>query len=67
MGREKAYVDGTTLQQILDDGWSRGFLPQQTLEEAEAQGFSLSAEELTAAWKVWDDKLSKDMEVWNAT
>lgn len=51
----KPYRDGVTLKQIIDDGWSRGFHPEQTLEEASEMGFSLSKEDLLVEWKKWDD------------
>lgn len=35
------YVRGTPLKQILFDGWSRGFDPEQTLKEASAAGYSM--------------------------
>lgn len=30
----------TKLQYILEDGWSRGFEPEQTLQEASAAGYA---------------------------
>ena len=34
------YRRHTKLQYILEDGWSRGFEPEQTLQEASAAGYA---------------------------
>lgn len=46
----KAYKDNTPLEAILRDGWSRGFLPEQTIEEAAAMGFKVSEGDVDIAW-----------------
>jgi hypothetical protein len=46
----KPYRDNTPLEEILRDGWSRGFLPEQTIEEASAMGFKVSEEDVDIAW-----------------
>ena len=61
MELEKAYKEGTTLQEIIDDGWSRGFLLDQTLREATAQGYEITSEYLRRAWDLWDQKMMEDM------
>jgi len=53
----KPYVENTPLSEILIDGWSRGFGPEQTLAEADAMDFELTREELDAAW----DQLEQEM------
>jgi hypothetical protein len=46
------YKEGTTLEQILADGWCRGFDPRQTQKEAETMGYRVSIAEIAADWKV---------------
>jgi len=56
---DKPYREGTTLDQILTDGWSRGCDPEQTLDEAKAMGFTLAYVDITAKWH----QLTVSMEV----
>lgn len=51
---KKVYRDGTTLDQIIFDGWSRGFLPDQTLCEALAQGYSVTLDQILLRWSDLD-------------
>ncbi len=51
---------GTTLEQIVTDNWSRNLRIEQTIEEAEAMGFMVEHEDISA----WYDKLTKEMELW---
>jgi len=50
----KPYKDGVTLAQIIEDGWARGFLPNQTVEEAEIMGYHVTMMEVENAWKKLD-------------
>ena len=34
------YVEGTSADYIIEDGWSRGFKIEQTVAELKAQGFT---------------------------
>ena len=51
---EQPYVDGITLPQILEDGWCRGFETDQTMEEAKYMGFTITEEDISIQWKLWD-------------
>jgi hypothetical protein len=53
----KPYVDGVSLEDIIEDGWSRGFPPSQTIEEAKMMGFDLPLEHLLAEWQRYDDAM----------
>jgi hypothetical protein len=46
------YIQGTSLEDIIDDGWSRGFEIQQTVDELHAQGFTDADEALVK--EHWD-------------
>jgi hypothetical protein len=49
------YPTETQLATILADGWARGFDPEQTIEEAQAIGFSIIKEEVLTAWQDQDE------------
>lgn len=49
--RNKPYKDWVTLEQILEDGWSRGFHAPQTKREAREMGFEVSLPEITVFWE----------------
>ena len=44
------YKIGTTLEQIISDGWSRDLTLEQTLGEAALMGFTLTPTQLRQAW-----------------
>ena len=48
------YKLGTTLFEILWDGWSRDFDVTQTLREANAQGFPIDISTVAKVWKLMD-------------
>lgn len=50
------YKPGTTLAQIIEDGWSRDFQAEQTLMEAQAQGFTVTITEIRTEWFRLDNK-----------
>ena len=58
----KAYKPGTPLMAIITDGWSRGFYPMQTLQEARAQGYVVSLEWILAHW----DRMTREMHEFEA-
>jgi hypothetical protein len=45
------YVTGTTLKQIIEDGYYRGFEATQTVDEATASGFTVTLEQVQTSWK----------------
>lgn len=48
----KPYRDDVTAQQIMEDGWARGFRVTQTLSELHAMGFNaLTEADVLADWK----------------
>lgn len=53
----KPYVDGTSLEDIIEDGWSRGFPPSQTIEEAKMMGFDLPLWYLLAEWERYEQAM----------
>ncbi len=58
----KVYQEGTTLQEIIKDGWARDFDAKQTLSEALAMGYNLTEESILAEW----DLLDKEVDNWIA-
>lgn len=59
----KPYVDGISLEDIIEDGWSRGFPPSQTIEEAKMMGFDLPLWYLLAEWERYNDALAESF-IW---
>lgn len=55
-----AYKDGTPLDAILRDGWSRGFDPVQTRNEAEVMGFKVELSEVIERWAELDEELAEE-------
>jgi hypothetical protein len=45
------YKAGTTLEQIIEDGYYRGFEATQTVVEAAASGFTVTLEQVQSCWK----------------
>ena len=58
----KVYQEGTTLQEIIKDGWARGFQVSQTLSEATDMGYTLTEESILAEWELLD----KEVDNWIA-
>ena len=56
----KPYKEGTPLEEIIKDGWSRGFRYEQTLYEAKEMGYELSKARLVREW----DRLEFQMKVY---
>lgn len=50
------YCSTATLDDILSDGWARGFEVNQTLKEAKACGFIITATDVRNAWAACDDE-----------
>lgn len=44
------YKPGTAKEQIIADGWARGFAVSQTVDELKAQGFEATADEVSVAF-----------------
>lgn len=59
-----AWKPGTKMQAIIDDGWSRGFRPEQTLRECSAAGYSFCIAEpaINARWSSLDISIKEHME-----
>ena len=57
MTNSKPYKTGTPLDEIIRDGWSRGFKFEQTIEEAKIMGFIITEEDLLKEW----DRLEYEM------
>lgn len=54
----KPFREGTPLNTILDDGWSRGLHILQTYREAHEMGYSIHLEEIHERWE-WNEKQFK--------
>ena len=50
MSEQLPYKPGTPMNTIIEDGWSRGFLYSQTLDELRKMGYNLSLLELVRCW-----------------
>ena len=57
---KKPYRDNVSLKCIIEDGWSRGFMIEQTVDEAKVMGYSTSIEEVQKQW----DILTRGMETY---
>jgi len=55
------YTLETTLKQMIEDGWSRGFQPEQTVAEAESMKFTVTKEKVLADWLVLTTKMENGM------
>jgi len=51
------YKDGTTKEQIIYDGWSRGFDISQVIDEVNDQGFTVTHDEVKAAYNKHQDEM----------
>jgi hypothetical protein len=58
----RPYREDTTLDDIIKDGWARGFALSQTIYEAKQMGFTITVEELRTQWRALDDQFEKDLE-----
>ena len=58
----KVYKEGTTLAQIIEDGWARGFHQSQTYEEATAMGFFTTEEYILNEWAKLEEMLEAYMD-----
>lgn len=60
----QAWRPGTPLYYIIDDGWARGLLFEQTLMECSAAGYSMcvAEPEIRRAWKWWDESYRRACE-----
>lgn len=58
MNNKKPYKDGVTLEQILLDGWSRGFLAEQTVEECAEMGYIVDYGYVNEYWKTLSEEYS---------
>ena len=53
----KPYKDGTTLYEILKDGWSRMFEHEQTVNEAAQMGYTVTEEYVESIWQVFEEDM----------
>lgn len=44
------YKEGTPLEEIIKDGWARGFYQTQTLQEARDMGYNITEEYVVEEW-----------------
>ncbi len=56
-----SYREGTTLKEIVEDGWSRGLHSSQTLQEAQDMGYPLNIHVLFVWWAELDKEFEKDL------
>lgn len=56
---KQVYKPHVTAQEMSLDGWSRGFDPQQTLEEMTAMGIDISLMQIENHWKILDEGIKK--------
>ncbi len=52
----KPYKDGVTLNDIIIDGWSRGFFHCQTIDEARIMGYEIDEDSLRDKWLTLDSQ-----------
>lgn len=56
----KPYKDGVTADDIVFDGWSRGFCVEQTLDELQAMGFMAHRASVLQLWADYDAAMEAD-------
>lgn len=56
---DKPYREGTSLEEIIKDGWSRGFAIGQIVHEAKAMGYSITLPECRVKWQELDEAYSQ--------
>lgn len=61
MTNSKPYKEGTNLETILDDGWSRGFAVSQTLREAKEMGYEVTESQVMIHWANLDIQYENSM------
>lgn len=59
----KVYKDGTTLYQIVEDGWARGLDPEQTLIESNYQGYLIDIESIKSFFALFQYRMELDMSI----
>ncbi len=59
--KKKPYKDWVSLYQIVKDGWSRGFKPEQTVDEAGIMGYSITLEEVNELWEGFKKEYEEKM------
>lgn len=58
----KPYKDGTPVFEILWDGWSRGFKPEQTHAELAIMGYTdITIEDIKSIWSLMAFKMNADL------
>lgn len=57
----KKYHEGTPLLAIIQDGWSRGFEVEQTLEEARDMGYAVDRGYIVKTWLFLDEEMERDL------
>lgn len=61
---EAIYRQGTTKEQILFDGWSRGLSISQVVSEVKAQGFQTDDDEVQAAFNIHQREMEDYYDDW---
>lgn len=56
----KSYRDGTPSHNIIEDGWMRGFIIEQTLDELKIMGYDLSREYVQSEWNRYNKEMAED-------
>ncbi len=52
-----SYKTGTSVAQIIEDGWARDFKISQTLDELAEMGHILRASDVQLEWDILDDRM----------
>jgi len=62
MCNKPPYVAGTSLDEIISDGWSRDLDPQQTVDEAAIMGHTVTLDEVKAGFNEWDESFRESLQ-----
>lgn len=53
----KPYKETVTLYEIVKDGWSRGFDPEQTRQDAGDMGYDITIDSIKTSWLAFQDDM----------
>lgn len=53
----KPYKDGVSLEDIIEDGWSRGFQTSQVIGEAHQMGYNITRREVMDKYIEYESKM----------
>jgi hypothetical protein len=56
---KKLFKDSATAEDIMRDGWMRGFKVEQTFEELQVMDYYRDTATILEKWGQWDEEMQK--------